>query len=242
MSFATASTNTTQREHAEDLFAAIRDRCSDSSLSIPDEIDRYTEQVQWMMTFRRDKFDAVRKMLMAMTTRPRVVVELGGYVGKSALDFGLLLREMHMLGSHDAQCLQQEPEVKVLVIERMSRFVEIIKSFADLARLEQIIKAVDGDSVEVLQRLKEEHGIECIDVLFLDHWQEYYVRDLELCEDLGLLRVGSLVVADNTDFPGAPEYLSYFKDASDRGYRYDCVTVVVDGPEGAAVRKPSRVT
>jgi catechol O-methyltransferase len=50
--------------------------------------------------------------------------------------------------------------------------------------------------------LVNEGRLKTIDALFLDHWKDRYAPDLQLCEDLKLFRVGSVILADNTDFPG----------------------------------------
>ena len=38
-----------------------------------------------------------------------------------------------------------------------------------------------------------------------------YVRDLQLLESHGLLRKGTVILADNIITPGAPEYFEYVK-------------------------------
>jgi catechol O-methyltransferase len=54
--------------------------------------------------------------------------------------------------------------------------------------------------------LKGEGKLTDINMLFLDHAEELYVSDFKLCEQLGLLKKGAVVVADNVVRPGAPEY------------------------------------
>ena len=55
-----------------------------------------------------------------------------------------------------------------------------------------------------------------VDIAFFDHREKFYLPDLQLIEDLKLFRVGSLAIADNTDFPGVQDYLEYVK-AGGRG-------------------------
>lgn len=66
-------------------------------------------------------------------------------------------------------------------------------------------------------------------MLFLDHWEKFYVPDLRLCEELSLLKPGSVIVADNTDMPGAPDYLKYVEGGGEGGWKYRCESIEVGG-------------
>jgi catechol O-methyltransferase len=48
-------------------------------------------------------------------------------------------------------------------------------------------------------------------VVLLDHWKDVYLSDLLLCEKLQVFHEGSIISADNTDYPGAPDYVKYVK-------------------------------
>ena len=56
---------------------------------------------------------------------------------------------------------------------------------------------------------------------FIDHWERYYLPDLQWCEELGVFHKGSLVIADNTDIPGAPQYLKYVRAGGTGSVKYD---------------------
>lgn len=43
-----------------------------------------------------------------------------------------------------------------------------------------------------------------IDFLFIDHDKKKYGSDLQLLEDWGLIQKGTVVIADNILYPGAP--------------------------------------
>jgi catechol O-methyltransferase len=62
-----------------------------------------------------------------------------------------------------------------------------------------------------LKKLKNDGIIEQIDLLFLDHVEDLYVADLKVVEELGLLKSGALVLADNVVRPGAPQYVEYVR-------------------------------
>ncbi|KAL4924429.1 uncharacterized protein BDV17DRAFT_211294 [Aspergillus undulatus] len=55
------------------------------------------------------------------------------------------------------------------------------------------------------------------DVLFVDHVEELYLADLKLREKLGLVRSGSVVVADNVSSEKGREYVAWVEEGSD-GY------------------------
>lgn len=115
--------------------------------------------------------------------KPRVMVELGGYVGYSAVAFGAALRDA---GGKRYYSLEKNPE-----------FAAVISMLVDLAGLGDIVKVVVGSSSSSLERLYGEGALKHIDLLFLDHYKPAYTADLKLCEELGLVSVGSVYAADN---------------------------------------------
>jgi catechol O-methyltransferase len=58
-----------------------------------------------------------------------------------------------------------------------------------------------------------------LDFVFLDHAKEAYVPDLERILNASWLHTGSLVVADNVRFPGAPEYQAYMSAQEGKRWR-----------------------
>ncbi|KAF2421124.1 hypothetical protein EJ08DRAFT_597813, partial [Tothia fuscella] len=51
------------------------------------------------------------------------------------------------------------------------------------------------------------------DLMFLDHHKPVYVTDLKISESLGLIGVGSVIIADNIISPGNPPYLKYVRSS-----------------------------
>lgn len=84
-------------------------------------------------------------------------------------------------------------------------------ALVDLAGLTEVVTVVIGASDVSLGRLHAEGVLAKIDLLFLDHYKPAYVRDLKLCESLGLIAAGSVLVADNVVKPGNPPYLEYVR-------------------------------
>ena len=52
-------------------------------------------------------------------------------------------------------------------------------------------------------------------MLFIDHFEQYYLPDLRISESLGLVQPGTIVVADNIISPGAPKYAEYIRLSKD---------------------------
>lgn len=115
--------------------------------------------------------------------RPEVMVELGGYVGYSAIAFAAALREV---GGRAYYSLEQNPV-----------FAMVITRLVELAGLDDIVKVVVGSSSDSLIQLYGDGTLTHIELLFLDHYKPLYTEDLKLCEELGLIRIGTVLAADN---------------------------------------------
>ena len=63
------------------------------------------------------------------------------------------------------------------------------------------------------------------DMVFFDHCKECYLPDLKRFEEAGLIQPGTVVVADNVVYPGAPDFLDY-EDTARGAY----VTELLDAP------------
>lgn len=87
--------------------------------------------------------------------------------------------------------------------------------------------------------------MKALDLVFLDHWKDQYLPDTKLIEaslsrcfptdyldfpamtrasfpfqECGLLRKGSVLLADNVIFPGAPQYLEYVRSSQQYESQY----------------------
>ena len=131
--------------------------------------------------------------------KPQVMVELGGYIGYSALVFGDALRSV---GGKRYFSLERNPE-----------FAAVIMSLVDLAGLSEIVKVIIGSSAESIKRLHAQGSLQHIDLIFLDHYKPAYTTDLKLCESLGLVEPGTILAADNVIKPGNPPYLEYVRSS-----------------------------
>jgi catechol O-methyltransferase len=78
-----------------------------------------------------------------------------------------------------------------------------------------------GDGGTTVDRLRSEYGFGegAVDFVFIDHAKDAYLPDLELIVRERWLHPGSIVVADNVRFPGAPEYRAYM--GAEQGKSWD---------------------
>jgi len=128
--------------------------------------------------------------------KPKTVVELGGYLGYSAILFADTMRRSH----------PSAQDLRVWSLEKNAGFASIAEKLIGIAGLSGIATVVVGSAEESLKKLKNEGKLVKADMVFLDHAEELYVADFKVCEELRILREGSVVVADNVVRPGAPEY------------------------------------
>ena len=84
-------------------------------------------------------------------------------------------------------------------------------SLVDLAGLTDLVKVIVGSSDEGIARLAASGQLKSVDLMFLDHYKPAYTTDLKLCEELGLIKKGSVLAADNVIKPGNPPYLKYVR-------------------------------
>lgn len=133
--------------------------------------------------------------------RPKTMVELGGYVGYSAILFGDTLREV---GGQ-----------KYYTIERDVGFALVISRLVDFAGLGDIVEVMPMPSDEGLTRLHDSWKVRHIDMMLLDHYKPAYLGDLRYAETLGVVKKGTVLVADNVIVPGNPPYLKYVRSSVD---------------------------
>lgn len=129
--------------------------------------------------------------------KPSVMIELGGYVGYSAILFGDAIRAN---GGKQFLSIEKNPEMAA-----------VANQLVDLAGLRDTVRILVGASDEVLRELVcDRKEIAQVEMIFIDHWQKLYRPDLWLLEQLDVLvPETSVLLADNVIMPGAPEYLEW---------------------------------
>lgn len=119
------------------------------------------------------------------------VLELGCFCGYSAIRIARLL----------------PADGKLVSVELDPHSAEIATAMVELAGSTERVEIRVGDSEAVIPNLEGP-----FDVVFLDHWKDVYLRDLQAIEQTGLLRDGSVVFADNVGpMFGAEAYLAYVR-------------------------------
>jgi predicted O-methyltransferase YrrM len=150
-----------------------------------DAIDEYGKAEKYLMNVGEYKSKTVIDIIH--NVKPVTMVELGGYVGYSAIAFGAAARAV---GGRRYYSLEQNPE-----------YGAIATLLVDLAGLGDFVKIIVESSVDALRRLHGNGTLEHIDLLFIDHTKPLYTPDLKVAEELGLVKPGSVCVADNGEKP-----------------------------------------
>jgi catechol O-methyltransferase len=139
--------------------------------------------------------------------RPRLILELGTYCGYSALRM-----------AHAA------PDAHIFSVELNPANAEIARrifAHAGVAARVTVVVGSLGDGGATVATLGGELGLGAgsVDFVFVDHAKDAYLPDLQRIEAEGWLHSGSVVVADNVRFPGAPAYHSYMKQQEGQSWR-----------------------
>lgn len=139
--------------------------------------------------------------------RPRLLLELGAYVGYSALRTARVMPD-------GARLVSVEFSAANAAIAR--RVIE----HAGAADRVTVVEGSIGDGGETMARLEAEHGFGpgALDFGFIDHDKAAYLPDLERIMARGWLHPGSVVVADNIKYPGAPEYAAYMREQEGKAW------------------------
>jgi len=160
--------------------------------SVMNTIDEFCHKRGFMMNVGDEKgliVDAeVRKK------QPKFAIELGGYCGYSAIRIARLLPE-------GAQFVSLE--INPVFAAFATKLIEL----AGLAHVITVKVGVASDSIREMAATRKRF----IDFVLLDHWKDMYVPDIKTIIESEVLAPGAVVVADNTIFPGAPEYLEFIR-------------------------------
>ena len=140
--------------------------------------------------------------------QPRVVLELGAYVGYSALRIARVLPAGSRL-------------ISIELSEANAAIARRIVAHAGASDRVTFVVGSLGDGGATLAHLRDVRGLArgTVDVVFIDHAKDAYLPDLQRLVDGQFLRPGSVVVADNVRFPGAPEYRAFMEAEEGRTWR-----------------------
>ncbi|CZR56467.1 related to catechol O-methyltransferase [Phialocephala subalpina] len=186
-------------------FILSHPKCSEfkeAPLTLLAAIDEFSYKHDFLISIGPHKADIVSKLVEKENIK--TVVELGGYLGYSAILFA------HAMKSR-VQSSEEVKDLKVWSLEMNPEFADVARQLIQLAGLSDIITVVTGPAEESLHKLVEKANLKNVDMIFLDHVEELYTQDFKVCQELGLLRKGTVVLADNVVRPGAPEYREFVR-------------------------------
>ncbi|CAF1332789.1 unnamed protein product [Adineta steineri] len=162
--------------------------------NIIDTIDKFGWTKQWLMNIGDQKGKILDEAIQ--TRKPKTVLELGTFLGYSALRMISLLPKDALLISIDSN----------------TESAEIARSIFEYAGVTDRIKTIVDDTNNVIPHLNKDFNVDSFDLIFIDHFKDVYLRDFKILEDVGLIKSGTMIVADNVICPGAPDYLEYVQN------------------------------
>jgi len=169
-------------------------------------IDEYAYKKSFLINVG-DKKGAILDAVI-QRTQPKRVMELGAYVGYSALRMASLLPAEGHLYSIEFSPANAKIARRIIAHAGASDRITIIEGYL-------------GDGGKTMSVLRDQHrfSTNCLDVIFLDHAKEAYLADLQSILKAGWLHSGSVAVADNVKFPGAPEYRAYMEQEEGKTWK-----------------------
>ena len=163
--------------------------------SVLTALDRFGRDHSFLMNVGDRKGEILDAELRR--ARPARVLEIGAYCGYSAVRIARLLREWQ--GS-------------LVSVEASGENAELARETVAFAGLAERVEVIHGKAEDVIPKLSGP-----FDLVFIDHWKDLYLPDLRRLESHGLLRPGSVVVADNVGLFDVSDYLDYVRS----GGRYE---------------------
>jgi catechol O-methyltransferase len=155
-------------------------------------MDQFGRTVEWSMFVGDEKGPIIDKILH--DTKPKIALELGTYCGYSAVRFGTLLRQYH-------------PDAKYYTLEPNPEHYEVATKIIRFAGLENTVKVIKDTLDHAIDDALR--SIEKFDFVFIDHAKNRYLSDFKLLESHHVFKKGTVIVADNLIYPGAPGYWDY---------------------------------
>ncbi|KAJ0063414.1 hypothetical protein NL108_002734 [Boleophthalmus pectinirostris] len=186
--------------------------------SILDAFDTWCTKVEFISNIGPKKGKILDRLLVEQS--PLTVLELGTHCGYSAVRMARSLPlggriysvEMDQRNAAIAEKIIRlagfdDDTVKYLL---SGIFVSIILYLINVFLFSKV-ELIVSPSDEVIPRLRSDYGLERLDLVFMDHWKRSYLPDLQMLEGSGLLGKGSIILADNVLFPGAPKFLRHIR-------------------------------
>ena len=162
--------------------------------SILQTIDNFViESGQFLMNVGPEKGEILRDHLVK--SKPNNVVELGTFIGYSAVLISSTIGEKSKLTSIDSD----------------SRSIEIAKELVSFAGLDDKVNLMHGSAEEIIPELNFN-----ADFVFIDHAKKKYFSDLRLLETEEIIQKNCIVFADNVGI-FKDEMVEYFDHVRNSG-------------------------
>lgn len=174
--------------------------------SVIEAIDEFAYKHSFLINVGDEKGElmdaAVRR------ARPKLALELGAYVGYSALRTARMLPKGGRLISVEFNAANAEITRQMIAHAGAGDRVRVVTGYI-------------GDGGKTVEKLEKEHDVKpgSVDFMFLDHAKEAYLPDLKTVLAKGWLRKGAIVVGDNIKFPGVPDYRAYMKEQEGKTWK-----------------------
>ncbi len=172
----------------------LQQSVADDPQTVLDALDRFGREKHFLMNIGDQK-----GLLLDQAVRDsnaHRALELGAYCGYSAVRIARLL----------------PPEGKLISLEKSSKYAAVARKVVAHAGLADQVEIRLGEAARLIPALQG-----AFDLVLLDHWKDCYLPDLKHIEEHGLLRAGSIVVADNVGLFDASSYFAHVRDSG----RYD---------------------
>eukprot|EP00877_Chromochloris_zofingiensis_P013553 jgi/Chrzof1/8451/Cz03g11030.t1 len=164
--------------------------------SVLEHIDKFCWNTHWMMNLGDVKGRFLDEAIQQVSPPPaKSVLEVGLYCGYSTTRIAK----------------QIAPEGKLFTIEPNEKHRRIADQILSKAGLRHKVDILAGTGAEVIPTLKGNQ----FDLVFIDHVKQEYYNDLQRIEQNGLLREGTVVVADNVVIFGddVKDYLDHARNS-----------------------------
>lgn len=160
--------------------------------SIHSAIETFIREQELWLKLAGDEKGAVLDAVLAMHGRPKLVVEVGLYVGYSSTRMASQLR--HWGG-------------RVISMEVDPYHAAIARNTIEWAGLSDYIEVWVGHSENLIPRLRERLPERSIDILFFDQQGTKMHLDLEKIVSSNMLSDSAIIVGDNVLRPGSPQFM-----------------------------------
>ncbi|XP_038061017.1 catechol O-methyltransferase-like [Patiria miniata] len=173
---------------------------------------------EWTMALQLEK--KLKTEEVVKKAAPKICFEMGCYVGLSAIT----------VASHIP------PGGRLITVEYLPRIADVARELVHFAGLDQVITVITGTAEDAIKVLRSEYHVDKLDFVFVDHCKWQYLPDLKLLEKERLLRKGTVVMADDMLWPGAPDYLEYVEnDPRYQTERFNCTVPMFNVPDALAI-------